>query len=144
VSAISSLIVFARTMNEFDSFMIKDSPWTIPSRSCPLSSNQCSQRQTHFQVSSTNSSYTLDNYSRYLSNNRDLFNPFHLVTTHTSMSSIHSSSNDNYDSDSSRINHQPSQAARHYFEPLPFVVAQKPISYPQLSQKHVIIKQSTM
>jgi hypothetical protein len=69
-------------------------------------------------------------------NNLDLSNPFNIVATLSPTSSIFSLNN--FDS-----NHE--ELKSNYFEPLPFINTQdqiKQINYPQLSQKHNIIKQS--
>jgi hypothetical protein len=74
-------------------------------------------------------------------NNLDLSNPFNIVATRSPISSVWSLNNFNYNP------HQiiESELKSNYFEPLPIFPTQnqtKQINYPQLSQKHTIIKQS--
>jgi hypothetical protein len=71
-------------------------------------------------------------------NNLDLSNPFNIAATLSPSSSVWSLNNLNYRNEEQEIK-------RNYFEPLPFFQTQnqsKQMNYPQLSQKHTIIKQS--
>jgi hypothetical protein len=72
-------------------------------------------------------------------NNLDLSNPFNIVASLSPASSVCSL---NYYHN--QITEQ-QELKSNYFEPLPFLNSQsqtKQINYPQLSQKHMIIKQS--
>jgi hypothetical protein len=74
-------------------------------------------------------------------NNLDLSNPFNIIATISPTSSVWSLNNFNYNHN--HINEQ--EIKSNYFEPLPFFDTKnqtKQMNYPQLSQKHTIIKQS--
>lgn len=73
-------------------------------------------------------------------NNLDLSNPFNIIATITPISTSTSSSLNNLNYNYKQINEE----KNNYFEPLPFSNKEnqlKQINYPQLSQKHTIIKQ---
>jgi hypothetical protein len=76
--------------------------------------------------------------------NLDLSNPFNIVASISPASSI--GSLNSLHCYHNHINEQRQQEVRNnYFEPLPYFNTQnqqKQINYPQLSQKHTIIKQS--
>ena len=88
-----------------------------------------------------NFSYNNQDYLISSLNNLDLSNPFNIAATLSPTSSLwslnHFNSNDDY------INEQ--EINRNHFEPLPFSDTHhqtKSNNYPQLSQKHAIVKQS--
>ena len=85
------------------------------------------------------------NSQEYLTNslkNLDLSNPFNIVAALSPTSSNWSLNHFNYDEPTI----EERKYRENYFEPLPFLETNsqtKPTNYPQLSQKHTIIKQST-
>jgi len=109
---------------ENQSFIQLDSPWTT-SMPCLFSNHQ-------LNFSSTSQDCLISSF-----NNLDLSNPFNIAATLSPTSSIWSL--DNFNS-----NHE-QEFKKNHFEPLPFFDTHnqtKQINYPQLSQKHNIIKQS--
>jgi len=107
---------------------------------CLFSSNTNLNHGHYQQEHQVNSSYNSNDYLISSLNNLDLSNPFNIAATISPSSSVWSLNNLNY------INEEQQQEIKmNYFEPLPFFQTQnqlKQMNYPQLSQKHTIIKQS--
>lgn len=97
------------------------SPWTN-SMPCLISSNQ----YFYFDPSSNHDDCLMNS-----SVNLDLSNPFNFVAAFTSTKNPLAFHHDQH--------RQSTQ--KNFFEPLPFLEPEKQINYPQLSQKHNIIKQ---
>ncbi|CAF2321602.1 unnamed protein product [Rotaria sp. Silwood2] len=122
------------------------SPWTT-SMPCLFSNNTNINCRNHQQEQQFNSSYNSNDCLISSLNNLDLSNPFNMVATKSPVSSVWSLNNLNYYH--YQINEQQQQQHKHelknnYFEPLPFIDAENQLkqnNYPQLSQKHAIIKQ---
>lgn len=119
-----------------------DSPWTA-SLPCLVSSNR-SFLFDH-QCEESASYYCFDGTDGLISslNKLDLSNPFNFVATHSPTSSLCSLTSQ-YNHTVGNDQQQDASFSNKYFEPLPFVEPQKQPNYPQLSQKHSIIKQSKM
>jgi len=108
-----------------------DSPWTT-SMPCLFSNNS----KVNYENEEFNFSYNRNDCLINSLNNLDLSNPFNIIATKSPTLSVWSLNHN-------QINEQ--ELKRNYFEPLPFCNTQNQIkqnNYPQLSQKHTIIKQS--
>jgi len=101
---------------------------------CLFSSNT----NLNYENRQENQQFNLSNCLINSLNNLDLTNPFNIIATISPTSSIWSLNNFNHN----QINEQ--ELKKNYFEPLPFLDTDnqtKQINYPQLSQKHTIVKQ---
>ncbi|CAF1246139.1 unnamed protein product [Adineta steineri] len=117
------------------------SPWTT-SMPCLFSSNTMNHNCGNYhQEHQMNSVYNSNDYLIDSLNNLDLTNPFNIIATISATSSVCSLNNFNYYHN--KINEE-QEVKSNYFEPLPFIKNEnhsKQFHYPQLSQKHTIIKQ---
>lgn len=112
-----------------------DSPWTT-SMPCLFSNNSNNNYENNQEFNNNNCLISS-------LNNLDLSNPFNIIASLSPTSSNWSLNN--FNTNFQQINQQELQ--KNYFEPLPFFNTQNQIkqnNYPQLSQKHTIIKQSIL
>ncbi|CAF1399165.1 unnamed protein product [Rotaria sordida] len=123
------------------------SPWTT-SMPCLFSNNTNlnyrNQQQQQQQQQKFNSLYNSNDYLISSLNNLDLSNPFNIVATRSPISSVWSLNNLDYYYYQINEQQEKQEFKNNYFEPLPFINTQNQSiqnNYPQLSQKHAIIKQ---
>ncbi|CAM4893254.1 unnamed protein product [Rotaria socialis] len=120
------------------------SPWII-STPCSFSGNVDLNYRNFQQEQQINLPHMSNDCPIRSFNNLDLSNPFNMIATTSPILSVWSLDSLHYDHNQLNEQQQKQELRTNYFEPLPFTDNHNPPkqdSYPQLSQKHTIIKQS--